>query len=46
MVQRREAEEDGERESQADYLLSVDPNAGLDSTTLDHDLTWNQESDV
>ena len=39
------AEGEGQWESQADYLLSVEPDGGLDPTPWDHDLSWNQESD-
>ena len=35
-----------ERESQADFPLSAEPNTRLDLTTLDHDLNQNQESDA
>jgi len=37
------AEGEGEN-PQANSLLSKDPEAGLDPTTLDHDLSQNQES--
>ena len=38
------AEGEGERESQADFLLSVEPHTGSISQPWDQDLSQNQES--
>ena len=40
----RGTEGDGEGESQADSMLSGEPDAGFDLTTWDHDLSWIQKS--
>ena len=37
---------EGERETQADSRLSVEPDAGLDLTTLGSQAEPNQESDA
>ena len=45
-AQGEEAEWEGERGSQKDSLLSMEPNLGAISWPWDHDLSWNQESDT
>ena len=37
---------EGEKESQADFMLSEVHDSGLDLLTRDHDLSQNQESDT
>lgn len=37
---------EGERESQPDSMLSMDPDVGLNLTTWDYDLRWNEELDA
>lgn len=41
-----ERQEEGERESQADSLLNVEPDAWLYPTPQDPDASWNQKSDA
>ena len=41
-----QGEQQEERESQADSVLSAEPDVGLISQPWDHKLSWNQEPDT